>query len=169
MQQPPLLPEETLVRVVRIARFDGLGALVLGGLFAISAAAARDVPFAAAGLLAAGAGAVELHGVALLRQGDARGMNWLIGSQPFLFLVILGYCGLKLMYLELPVLPDNMRTMLEESAQRLGMTVQEYLAFANRLTAALVAVVAFFYQGGMTLYYARRKRTIAAALTSEDS
>ena len=26
MQQPPLLPEETLVRVLRIARFDGIGA-----------------------------------------------------------------------------------------------------------------------------------------------
>ena len=31
MQQPPLLPEETLVRVLRLARFDGMGALVLGG------------------------------------------------------------------------------------------------------------------------------------------
>ena len=29
MQQPPLLPEETLSRVLRLAKFDGLGALGL--------------------------------------------------------------------------------------------------------------------------------------------
>src|SRR5678816_1370684 len=89
MQQPPLLPEETLARVLRLARFDGMGALVLGGMFALFAAAARDFPFAAIGLLAAGAGAVELHGAALLRQGDRRGMQWLVASQPYLLLVIL--------------------------------------------------------------------------------
>src|SRR5215212_4806798 len=78
MQQPPLLSEVTLVRVLRLARFDGMGALVLGGMFALVAAANRDFPFAAIGLLAAGAGAVELHGAALLREGEPRGMRWLL-------------------------------------------------------------------------------------------
>ena len=39
MQQPPLLPEETLARVLRLARFDGMSVLVLGGMFALIAAA----------------------------------------------------------------------------------------------------------------------------------
>ena len=62
MQQPPLLPEEALIRVLRLARFDGTGVLVLSGTFAVMAALGRDVPFAVIGLLGAAAGAVELHG-----------------------------------------------------------------------------------------------------------
>src|SRR5688500_10289645 len=92
MQQPPLLPAETLARVVRLARFDGTGALLLGSFFAIATALVRDIPFTAIGLLAAGAGAVELHGIALLRERQARGMSWIIASQPLLLIVILGYC-----------------------------------------------------------------------------
>src|SRR5262245_17604351 len=64
MQQPPLLPEVTLFRVLRLARFDGMGAMLLGGIFALLSASAGDFPFASIGLLAAGAGAVELHGAA---------------------------------------------------------------------------------------------------------
>ena len=74
MPQPPLLPEVILMRVLRLARFDGMGALMLGGMFALVAASARDFPFAAIGLLAAGAGAIELHGAALLKEGQPRGM-----------------------------------------------------------------------------------------------
>ena len=167
MQQPPLLPEETFARVVRIARFDGMGALMLGSFFAIAAAATGDVPFAVVGLLAAGAGAVELHGVALLRQADSRGMNWLVASQPFLLLVILSYCGLRLTYIEMPELPDNWRAMLTVSSHRLGMTVEEYFAWLNRLTAMVVAVVAIVYQGAMTWYYLRRRGAVERALVAE--
>ena len=65
MQQPPLLPSETLMRVLRLAKLDGMGVLLLGGLFALMAASGGEKPFAIIGLLAAGAGAIELHGAAL--------------------------------------------------------------------------------------------------------
>ena len=69
MQQPPLLPEETLVRVLRLAKLDGMGSVVLGTVFALMAAGAQEAPFAVIGLLAAGAGAIELHGASLLQEG----------------------------------------------------------------------------------------------------
>ena len=57
MQQPPLLPAETLVRVLRLAKFDGLSVLLIAGVFALLAATAGDFSGALVGLLAAGAGA----------------------------------------------------------------------------------------------------------------
>lgn len=167
MQQPPLLPEETLNRVARLARFDGLSVLVLGALFAVSAAAARDVPFAAIGLLAAGAGAVELHGLALLRQAEPRGMNWLVASQPFLFIVILAYCVLRATHFEMPPLPDKFRELAELSAQQWRMSLEDYFRMINTITAVTVSVVSLVYQGLMTLYYWRRRTAVRLALEAE--
>ena len=161
---PPLLPEETLHRVVRLARFDGLSILVLGTLFALSAAATKDVPFAAIGLLAAGAGAVELHGIALLRQFESRGVNWLIASQPFLFIVILGYCVLRATHFEMPPLPEQLRDLAELSAQQWHMSLVDYFRMINTVTAIVVGVVSFFYQGAMMIYYWRRRDAVTRAL-----
>lgn len=167
MPQPPLLPEETLVRVLRLARFDGMGALGLGGMFALAAAASGDFPFAAIGLLAAGAGAVELHGAALLRQREPRGMAWLVASQPFLLVVIFSYCALRLWLVELPPVPDAFKGVFAASAQQWGMSVPAYQHALNRITVLAVAIVAVGFQGGMMLYYLRRRKPVAQALAAE--
>jgi hypothetical protein len=164
MQQPPLLPEVTLVRVLRLARFDGMGALVLGGMFALVAASARDFPFAVIGLLAAGAGAIELHGAALLKQGEPRGINWLVASQPYLLLVILSYCALRLWLIELPPVPEAFQPIFAASAQQWGLTVPEYQRALNRITALAVALAACGFQGAMMLYYLRRRDSVRRAL-----
>lgn len=164
MQQPPLLPEETLERVERLARFDGLSLLLLGALFAVPAAAVRDVPFAIIGLLAAGAGAVELHGLGLLREGDKRGMNWLIGSQPLLLLVIWCYGALRLLFFEPPPIPDGMADLAKAGAAQWGLSEDQYFQRVNQIIVGAVVVIAFFYQGGMMLYYLRRREAVAAAL-----
>jgi hypothetical protein len=168
MQQPPLLPEETLLRVLRLARFDGMGVMMLGGLFALFAATARDFPFAAIGLLASGAGAIELHGAALLRQGDPRGMNWLVASQPYLLVVILCYCAFRLWMLELPPVPESFKNLFEMSARQWGLTVEEYQRTLNRVTAIAVAIAAVGFQGGMMIYYLRRRAPVYRALTEEE-
>lgn len=166
MSQPPLLPEETLNRVLRVARFDGTGALVLGGIFAILAAAGGERGFAVIGLLAAGAGAIELHGVGLLRQGAARGMNWLVASQPLLLTVVLAYCVLRLWFHELPPVPEDFQGLFAASARQWGMTLPEYQHALNRITIFVVAGVAVGIQGGMMLYYLRRREAVAQALAN---
>jgi len=55
MKAPPLLPEETLLRVLRVARLDGLSVLVIAGVFALISALAGDGVGAVVGLLVAGA------------------------------------------------------------------------------------------------------------------
>jgi hypothetical protein len=167
MLQPPLLPEETLVRVLRLAKFDGMGSLVLGTVFALMAAGAQEVPYATIGLLAAGAGAIELHGASLLREGDERGMNWLVASQPFLLLVIWSYCGLRVVNFAPPPVPEGMREFAALGAAQWGLTVEGYLRLVNTITVAVLALVALFYQGGMTLYYLRRRRPVTQALVDE--
>ncbi|MGH7943853.1 MAG: hypothetical protein ACREH8_00060 [Opitutaceae bacterium] len=167
MQQPPLLPEETLVRVLRLARFDGMGVMVLGGMFALIAAAARDFPFATIGLLASGAGAVELHGAALLRQGEPRGMRWLVASQPFLLLVILSYCAMRLWLVGIPPVPEAFEAVFAASARQWNLSVEEYQRALNRVTACAVAIVAIGFQGAMMLYYLRRREPVYRALTAE--
>jgi len=93
--KPPILPAETLRRVTRIARFDGLSVLIVAGGFALLSAASKDISGAVIGLLIAAAGAIELHGVALLRVGRD-GMRWLVSSQLYLMAVILAYAGFRL-------------------------------------------------------------------------
>ena len=144
-----------------------MGALLLGGIFALMAAASRDFPFAAIGLLASGAGAIELHGLALLREGEPRGMRWLITSQPFLFVVILSYCAMRLWLVELPPIPETFQGLFATSAQQWGMTVEQYQHALNRITALAVATVAALFQGGMTLYYVRRREPVYRALAAE--
>ena len=164
MQQPPLLPEETLMRVLRLARLDGTSVLVLGALFAVMAAMAGDTRFAIVGLLGAGAGAIELHGTSLLRHGEVRGINWLVASQPFLLLVIYAYCFLRYTHFEMPPIPERFQETLTLNASQLGMTVEEYFRTFNRITALIVAIVATIYQGLMAIYYLRRRPAVARAL-----
>ena len=164
MQPPPLLPEETLARVLRLAKLDGTSVLVLGALFAVLAAAGGDARFAIVGLLAAGAGAIELHGAGLLREGEPRGMRWLLASQPFLLLVIYAYCVLRLTHFEMPPIPDRFREAIDLTARQLGLSTEEYFRMVNRLTAQIVAGFATVYQGWMIVYYLRRRDAVARAL-----
>ncbi len=168
MPTPPLLPEVVLVRVVRIARFDGLSVLVMGGAFALINAMDHNTALATVGLAAAGAGAVELHGVGQLESGDARGLRWLLASQPFLLLAVLAYCALRLWFIPLPPLPEMLRNLVELSAQQLGMSVEAYQHFINRLTMILVAIASVGVQGGMFIYYWRRRAVIQRALAAAE-
>src|SRR5437660_1598457 len=164
---PPFLPEETLSRVLRVARLDGISVAFIAGLFAILAALAGDGLGAIIGLLVAGAGAIELHGASLLHHGEKRGMNWLIASQIFLLTTVIAYCALRLLHPGfgplLAAVTDDMRASLETA----GWTPERFVRFVYNTTYYAVAVVTFFYQGGMALYYFRRRRSVARALASE--
>jgi hypothetical protein len=164
MQTPPLLPEEILRRMLRIAHFDGLSVLVLAALFALPSAAARDYVGAGIGVIAAGAGAIELHGETLLRAGWTRGMAWLVGSQFFLMAAMLGYCALRLTHVVLPPLPPDVDDMIGLTAQKLGLTKEQYLRMVYRFGFQVVAALSVIYQGGMALYYLQRRAAVAEAL-----
>lgn len=161
---PPLLPEEALARVLRLARFDGLGVLVVSGLFAVLSALVGDRTGAFIGLLIAGAGAIELHGGGLLVHGDIRGMRWLVGSQLLLMVTLLGYCAFRLYNVDLELLRSAVTDDMKKQLKELGWTIDDFVLLAYNLTWKCLAAVTIVYQGGMALYYLRRRGPVAKAL-----
>ena len=165
---PPLLPSETYRRVLRVARFDGLSVLLVAGAFALISAASGDVSGAIVGLLVAAAGAIELHGVTLLRAYRVRGINWLITSQLYLMGILLGYAAVRLAHPDIAAIRPVVTPELAEQIRQADMGVDQFLLEFLRLVYVGVAAVTVLYQGGMTLYYSRRRSAVAAALLEEE-
>jgi hypothetical protein len=155
-----------------MARFDGLSVLLVAGSFALLSAYSRDITGAAIGLLVAAAGAIELHGVALLRSGR-NGMRWLVSSQLYLMGVMLAYVAFRVAKPDvawlLPYLTGEAAEPFEQAAQQAGMTVEQLLAASLRMIYFCVAALTVLYQGGMALYYLKRRNAVEVALQEPDS
>jgi len=169
MRAPPLLPEETLYRVMRFARFNGISELVVAGVFGLICAASKDVPGAAIGVLVAGAGALELHGVGLLSQGEKRGVSWLIGSQLYLLVIVLAYVGYRTQHLDLESVRMVLSSEQRETIAAAGLDENKFLRIVANISNAIFGVITFLYQGGMALYYHRRRAPIEAALEMDQA
>jgi hypothetical protein len=181
---PPLPPDEILRRVLRLASLDGRALLYLAGFFAVLSAAGRDAAATIAGCLAAGAGALELHGVNLLRQGTVRGMSWLIRSQLLLLATVLLFAAYRLstfdveaIRAQLPHVQAAMKTwwpddaVFQQGVKDLFSDEARLLASCrslHELTYILVGAVTLLYQGGMARYYARRSASVTQALGPAD-
>lgn len=166
MKTPPLLPEETLHRVLRTATFDGWSVLVIAGVLALASAAAGSFWDTSIGLLVAAAGAIELHGVGLMRAGDSRGMRWVVASQPYLLVTILGYCALRMWSYDPALLREAMTSEMRGVLAQKGVT-EERLKNIYLVGYVVLALGTMIYQGGMTLFYYRRVAAVDAALASE--
>jgi hypothetical protein len=171
-KQPPLLPAECLRRVLRMARLDGTMVLVLSGAFALLAASAHDSVGAGFGLVIAAAGAMELHGAGMLGNREEKGTKWLVGSQIFLLICILGYAYFRLHESSV----DEMKSMikgvytsdqvdeLRNAARESGLTPNEALRLFNSVVWGAIGIATVIYQGGMAIYYRRRAAAVSAAL-----
>lgn len=165
--QPPLLPDEALSRVLRLARADGMGVLMGATFFALSSAALGDFWGAVVWLLVAGAGAIELHGGTLLRDAEKRGLNWLLASQFLLLLVVLGYCALRLTHFDLaPIraaLTDDMKASLREA----NYDQEDFLQTVYVTTYLAMGAATLLYKGAVAFYFYRRRDAVAAALDGD--
>lgn len=167
MKTPPLLPEETLPRVLRTANTDGISVMAIAGFLALASAAGGDFHGAAIGLLVAAAGAIELHGAGLLRAGVARGMNWLLFSQPYLVVVLVGYAALRLYAYDPTLLREAMTPQMRASLAQQGWDEASFLHFVYTTTYVGLAIGTVLFQGGMALYYWRRRHAVVGALDLE--
>ena len=163
---PPLLPEETLLRVTRVSQAHGTAILVMSGLFAVLAALIGDTVGAVGGLLVAGAGAMERHGGMLLEHGDARGVRWAFNAELFALFAILAYCQVRALTIDPALVRAAITPDMKAKIAQAGMSVEDFLGFVNRIVVFTVGLVALFYQGGMALYYLRRKRAVDTALAN---
>ncbi len=170
--QPPVLPEVTLARVLRMAKLDGTSVLALAGSFAVALAATGDRGGALIGLIISAAGAIELHGAALLRRGDLSGLRWLIGSQLYLLIAILSYVALRLTGYDPALINLIMTDSLRQrylDAGLLNEEIDRVVQFSYYATYLLFGALTVVYQGGMMLYYSRRRSAVTTALTDQDT
>jgi len=168
--QPPLLPATVLARLLRLAKLDGTLVLAIAGAFTLVAAAAGNRLEAVIGLLVAGAGAFELHGAGLLHGGEIRGLRWLVLSQLYLLVTVLLYVGLRLVSFDPALINLIMTDTLRQRYLDAGLTsaqIDQVVQLSYYLTYAIVGVLTIGYQGGMAVYYYRRRTAVAAALAEE--
>ncbi len=168
--QPPLLPVEILNRLLRLARLDGTIVLALAGAFALASAAGGNRLEVLIGVLVAGAGALELHGAGLLRTGEVRGISWLVASQLYLLTAVLGYVALRLVSFDPSLINLIMTETLRQKYLDAGLShaqIDQVVEWSYYLTYAILGVLTFLYQGGMAIYYFRRRDAVARALDAE--
>jgi hypothetical protein len=181
MKTPPLLPEETLQRVLRVANLDGLSVMGIAGFLTLLSAAAGDYQGAGVGLLVTAAGAIELHGMGLLRAGEKRGMSWVIASQPYLFLVLTIYCVERILAYDPIAMREQMNAILgwlgngsgdsDSVPQALAsgaMFTDQSLKRNYLLGYGLLIVGTLIFQGRMTFFYWQRRAAVAAALETDE-
>jgi len=169
---PPPLPHEILLRVWRLASLDGRMLLIIATVFAMLAAIAHDAPGAAAGVLAAGAGAMELHGANRLNTGDANGMRWLVTSQLGLLAVIFGYIAVRLLLLDAEMIDERIPPEVAARFAEAGIpreAVPEFVQRVGRIAYSLLALGSLAYQGGMALYFHRRRKAVRQALGGDSA
>ena len=168
--QPPLLSDEALMRVYRLARRDGMSVLIIASIFSLFAAMMGDMGGAMIGLTVAGAGALELQGCHLLREGEPRGVRWLITSQLALMSVILIYCLLRLLNFQPELVEQAITPQMREVFTEAGYTTEMIKKLIEKiyyLTYSLVGIITIIYQSMMARHYYLRREAITQACTEE--
>lgn len=160
---PPLLPATALARAGKLARFDGLTVLVVAGCFAAISLAMRDWAGTTICLGAAGAGAAEWRGGALLKTHQPGSIRWLVASQLSLLGLVWIYAAWRYTHYDprlLSALVEPLvRTRLEEAFLTMD-DLEPALRLAHHLTYLLLAGLSLIYQGGFAWYYARQQAVL---------
>ena len=167
-QKPPPLPAEILQRVLRLATFDGRILMIVAGTLAVLHAASYQADGAIVGCLVAGAGALELHGAGLLRNGETRGVDWLVRSQFLLLATMLIFSAIQLIAPDLSQI-DKVK-FTPEMMQRLDelkLSKEQFAQLVNTIVYSTVGIVTLIYQGAMIFFYQRHRRAVNLALAEE--
>ena len=170
MSLPPS-PFLVLARVVRISSFNGRFLLVIGAAFALLSALAHVAFGAIIGCLVAGAGAMEMHGSSLLRQGESRGLGWLIRAELGLLGLVLCYASLNLIAFDPALVERSLTPDMLKTLDQAKVTKEQFLEYArifNIVFFSGVCVASLLYQGGLAFFYSRKRAAVVEAIDSHD-
>lgn len=170
MALPPLLPDARRRRALEVARLNGRGVIVWCLLGAALALVRHEWFEAGLGLIAMSAGLLELSGRRRLLAGEPNAWRRLVGAQLWLLALILGYAAWRWVATtpeELwRTLPGFLRQHLDTQLYLAGfdpaLDRPFLLALLNQAVCGGLVLVALVYQGGLALYYARRRRDFQA-------
>lgn len=169
---PPLLPEQKLERVVRIARADSMGVMICSGLSLVLALPQQEWHFAGFAALAFGCGYMEWHGHDRLRHGGSGGLQWLLGAQACLYTVIVAYALWRWRTFDAAALwsrlPPEAQELVNLRMKEAGWDPEAdrelLLRLHTALTSIVLVVVSTLYQCGLALWYRAQQAAIFAAL-----
>lgn len=169
---PPLLPEQRLERVVRIARADSVGVMIFAGLSLLFALPQEEWHFAGFAALALGCGYMEWHGHARLREGDSGGLQWLLGAQACLYTVIVAYVVWRWRHFSPDAywaqIPAPAQTQLLERMRTSGLDPaadrEPLLRMMNAVVCTALFGISTLFQCGLALWYRAQSSAIFTVL-----
>lgn len=165
----PAPAEKTVRRLIAFSRVNGWSVVIIAALGALAALALSDWSSVGVGVLLAGAGAMEVHGNRRLQCRDESGMRWLVRSQLAVLAIILVYCLARLGSFDRETATGNLTPDMAAVLNEAGISQQDILPLVQMVfyvTYGTVAIVTVVYQGGLALYYRRRRALVAEVLAA---
>ena len=175
--KPPPIPELVYQRVMLVGKIDGYLILMSAGMLALFFAPSGFYVFTIASCLAAGTGAMEVHGARLLSRGDEGGVNWLVRAQLLLMFVVVAFVLYYANRFDTEFfnsLIPEIRAQAAETYPRFGLDdpyakisdseLLMVMRVSINLMLVMLGVVSCVYQGLMARYYHKRRAAIEQAL-----
>jgi len=145
-----------LARAAAVARSNALGYAVFGGLTCLVALFGPDPLGLGIGAIVAGVGVAQLRAAPRLRRGDRLAPRALARNELVLLGGIAAYCAIKL---ALGGGGAELQSQVGDTSG-LGIDIGELADSLNTTLYATLIAVTLIYQGGLALYFLRRRPMI---------
>ncbi|MFA6132657.1 MAG: hypothetical protein WC869_01420 [Phycisphaerae bacterium] len=148
-------------KTYRVAHSSAVITLVIGVLAVVSSVASWSLFNLTVSLAVCAVGAVEYHGAKRVRRSDALATRLLGFNQLAFLAVIIVYCIVQMFSKDMQLSPEFRDALAQLPGKDRGINdMVGKLAF---VVYGLVIVLSIGFQGGMSLYYFTRGKSIAAA------
>ena len=165
----PQTPAAVLARVLRIARFDGWSIAIVSGLSLLGVVFSLNPVTLIVAATVFAASLHELSGARQLKAGNIAGVNALVRSQVIILGAILAYCAVRIASYS-PELLDESLSRAQAMGYEIPISRAELEPMVHKfynITYSIVAAVTVCYQGGLAIYYHRRRLILAQALAAQ--
>ncbi len=147
-----------LKRLLLLSRFNAYSIVIIAATFGLLCVVLWEPAGIFVGAAVTSAGLMEIRGHRRLRAGIPGARKWMAGSQVWLVVCVLAYCGWRLLAFDpenpLAVLGDAELLKVTASVAAISQAMLEDLVtLVYTLTYKLVACVTLVFQGGLALYY----------------
>jgi len=159
--------EQTLAKVLKISRLNGWSIAIVAGVCTLGSLAFGNLVGGLVGLLATGAGVMEIRGNRMLQRRDLVGLKWLVQAELFLLAVLATYAITRLVSFDREAVLANITPDMQALFKQAGIETADIVPLVRTMFFAIygsVLIVTFIYQGGMALYYRRRSALVAEGI-----
>ena len=156
---PPIDDHQKLRKhVLRLSKLHAYSVAFIAGSFGLLCVVLLEPAGIIVGGAVTAAGVMEIRGHRRLETGSPGAREWMVGSQVWLILCVMAYCGWRLWSFDpedpLAILGDAelLRSTAEQALIPEGM-LEDLVTRIYTLTYKLVAAATLVLQGGLAAYY----------------